>query len=250
MTTLQFRSTLASNGQPQTKAVDANGVKNWVKDEEINLYYEKTDGKFAATKARVDEVSTTDGSATFTASLDANAKNGGTVKFVYPATLAGSTGDLDPSKLASQHGTIKDISDNFDAATGTSTLIVDGQTCTTARVSMKNRVLIGKYTPMYNNAAIGGITSLTISDGTHIYTITPSGNEPFGTDGIYVAMLPVNAVQISIVAIKGTGATSESYCYKSSKPITLSAGKLYTNLAVPMVAGEVSRAGYGGYNID
>ena len=114
---------------------------------------------------------------------------------------------------------------------------------------MTNRVLIGKYTPMYDNAAIGGITSLTISDGTHIYTVTPSSGT-FGTDGIYVAMLPVDAVQISIVVITGTGSTSQSYCYKSSKPITLSAGKLYTNLAVPMVAGEVSRAGYGGYNID
>ena len=242
VTTLRFSSTLASKGQPQTKAVDADGKKNWVEGEQLNLCYEKTDGTFASVTARVDAVAT-DGSATFTAELT-DARDGGTVKFVYPATLAGATGELDPSRLAAQHGTIADISAHFDASTGNSTLIIDGETCTTARVSMANRVFIGKFTPKLNGTPIAGITCLTISDGTHTYTVTPASGT-FGTDGIYVAMLPLSAQQLTIIATTG----SKNYSYVSSAPVTLSASKLYTSLSVPMAEKDFSRAGYPGYNI-
>ena len=85
---------------------------------------------------------------------------------------------------------------------------------------------------------------VTISDGTHTYTVTPASGT-FGTDGIYVAMLPLSAQQLTIIATTG----SKNYSYVSSAPVTLSASKLYTSLSVPMAEKDFSRAGYPGYNI-
>lgn len=237
--TMLFTATLAAKGQSQTKSVNESGVTTWGVGEKIAVYYETTNGTYDTAEANVDAVN--DGKATISATLAA-AKDGGVVKFVYPASLAGATGDLNPAILATQHGTIADISAHFDAATATATLVTDGTTCgTTASVSMTNRVLIGKFTPQLNSAAIDGITSLTISDGTYTYTVTPAESS-FGTGGIYVAMLPVDNKTVTIHAVTAT----QEYSYTSSNPITLVAGKLYNSLTVPM--GTALRSGYGNAN--
>lgn len=239
--TMLFTATLAAKGQSQTKSVDADGVTAWEVNEQIAVYYQKNDDSFATATATVTAVAG-NGSATFSATLS-NAKDGSTVKFVYPASLAGATGDLNPAMLATQHGTIADISAHFDAATATATLVTNGTTCgTTESISMTNRVLIGKFTPQLNSAAIDGITSLTISDGTYTYTVTPAAGS-FGTTGIYVAMLPVDNKTLTIYAVTA----SQDYSYASSGPITLQAGHLYYNLTVPMKA-AYSRSGYGNVN--
>ena len=240
--TMRFTATLSAKGQSQTKSVNESGVTTWVVNEQIAVYYEKTNGTYGKATANVDAVN--DGKATISASLT-DAKNGGVVKFTYPATIVNATGDdLNPTKLATQqHGTIADISTNFDAATATATLVTDGTTCgTTESVSMTNRVLIGKFTPQLNSAAIGGITSLTLSDGTYTYTVTPAAGS-FGTEGIYVAMLPLDNKTLTIYAVTAT----QDYSYVSSGPITLQAGHLYYNLTVPMKA-AFSRGGYGNVN--
>lgn len=219
----QFFTTTLNMGT--VRSVNADGKTVWTVGEQIALYYQKTDDSFATATASVTEVS--EGVATITATL-VSAKNGSAVKFVYPAGLMNlSDGTLDASKLASQHGTLADISANYDGATGSAILATDGTTCsTTATVSMVNRVLIGKITPKLNGNAIDGITRLIINDGTNSYVVTPSSGT-FGTSGIYVAMLPMNNQWVSMTASTG----GKVYGF-GGKRISLEVGKLYNNLAI------------------
>ena len=235
-----FTATIAPK-DGTTRSVSEGGVTTWVENEQIAVYYQKTDDSYATATANVDAVN--EGKATISATLS-DAKNGGTVKFVYPASLVDATGDIDETKLESnQHGTIADISANFDAATATATLQTNGTTCgTTETIAFTNQVLIGKFMPTYGGNAIEGITSLTIRDGWNTYTVTPTSGT-FGTDGIYVAMLPVNDKEVIISA----QTASQSYGY-GGKKITLTKGKLYNNLAIPML--KVHDLRYGSFTAD
>ena len=223
-----FTATIAPK-DGTTRSVSEGGVTTWVENEQIAVYYQKTDDSYATATANVDAVN--EGKATISATLS-DAKNGGTVKFVYPASLVDATGDdIDETKLKSnQHGTIADISANFDAATASAILKTNGTTCgTTETIAFTNQVLIGKFTPKFGETAIDGITSLTISDGTYSYNVTPTSGT-FGTEGIYVAMLPVDDEEVIISA----QTASQTYGY-GGKKITLTKGKLYNNLAIPML---------------
>ena len=210
----------------QTRSVDESGATAWVSGEKVAVYYQKDDDTYATATATVGEPNA-DGSAPITASLD-DAKDGGTAKFVYPATLSDGAGGIDASILGGQDGTMAGISANFDAATGEGTITFDGgwEASVSGTVTMTNRVLIGKFTPTYGGAAIDGITSLIISDGTNMYAVAPSSGT-FGTTGIYVAMLPVSDKKVSIWAY------TASQTYFFSKSVTLEAGKLYKNLTIP-----------------
>lgn len=210
----------------QTRSVDESGATAWVSGEKVAVYYQKDDDTYATATATVGTPNA-DGSAPITASLS-GAKNGGMAKFVYPATLSDGAGGIDASILGGQDGTMAGISANFDAATGEGTITFDGgwEASVSGTVTMTNRVLIGKFTPMYGGAAIDGITSLIISDGTNMYAVAPSSGT-FGTTGIYVAMLPVSDKKVSIWAYTA----STTYIFKKS--VTLAAGNLYKSLAIP-----------------
>ena len=215
-----------------TKSVDADGITAWQAGETLAMYYQKNDDSFEKATVTVG-TPRGDGSAPITATLT-NAKNGSALKFVYPASLSDASGDFDPSLLAAQHGTIKDISDHFYAATGTGTLVTDGTSCSTSEsVKVTNQILIGKFIPKSSGTAISGITKLTIIDGTYTYTITPEST-PFDDKGIYVAMMPVDSKEVTIAAETGSG----NYTFSKSG-ITLEVGNLYDNLAIPMVLGNL-----------
>ena len=210
----------------QTRSVDESGATAWVSGEKVAVYYQKDDDTYATATATVGEPNA-DGSAPITASLS-GAKDGGMAKFVYPATLSDGAGGIDASILGGQDGTMAGISANFDAATGEGTITFDGdwKASVSGTVTMTNRVLIGKFTPTYGGAAIDGITTLVISDGTNMYAVAPSSGT-FGTTGIYVAMLPVSDKKVTIWA------NTASTTYIFSKSVTLEAGKLYRSLAIP-----------------
>lgn len=222
-----------------TKSVGADGITAWAVNEKIAVYYRKTDDTYARAIANVDAQK--DGKAVISATLY-NAKDGSEVKFVYPASLVNGKGDdIDVQKLyTAQHGTIEDISTNFDAATSSATLKTDGTTCGTAdAVKFENRVLIGKFVPKFNGTAIEGITELSISDGTGKYIISPSSGT-FGTTGIYVAMLAVSDKEVIIMA----KTASQTYGF-GGKQISLDKGKLYNNLTNAMLkAHDISVASF------
>ena len=270
---IAFTATLAPKGEnPQTKAIssviDDNGKEilnvAWAVDEEIALYYQISEG-YAKATAKVTEVN--DGVATISASLDATTIDGGTVQFVYPASLANDKGDdIDESKLMTQYGKLdgiaNSISKRFDAATGDGIIKLSGGTSLptiatvtdktgTGSVSLQNRVCICKFhLTVYTVGVNGTLVSLeemnddlTISDDNgHTYTIKSTkeypdglapvgaGNPGYGTgDDIYVAMLPITEKPLIL---------SATYNYKNytltTQPGTLAAGKFYRNVPVTM----------------
>ena len=255
---IQFTATLAPKAEG-TKAITigTDGGKEilnvaWKANEKIAIYYEKNDGTFDTATATVDAVDPGTGVATITASLPA-AKNGRTAKFVFPASLATSTGDIDEAQLLNnQNGLLrngtKNISKNFDAATATGTISVNGnEASVSGSVKMENRVCICKMTltfekPQSTESGQSGAndktqagSTLTIAVGDErTYTITsPFTAEdqmtfrPFQMDDvIYVAMLPVASQTVTF--------SSDSFS-KTSENVTLEAGKFYRNLPIKCI---------------
>ena len=279
---IQFTATLApkSGDGAQTRAIttgkdsDNKEILNvaWAANEKIALYYEKTDGTYATVDAKVTAVDATTGTATITADLDAETKDGGTVKFVYPSTLHNGSGDIDESKLMTQYGKIdviaNSISKKFDAATATGKITLSGGTSlpTTATVTnaagtgsvlMQNRVCICKFRlSVYTIGVNGTVTTLssgtnddlTISDGNgHTYNIKStkswpggvapagfSGNPGYATgDDIYVAMLPIENQSLTL-SLTYTDNSVKKNLTLTTKPGTLAAGKFYRNVPVTM----------------
>ena len=214
-----------------TKAVDANGVTTWVVGEQLAMRY-LDDWSYEKTAVATVTAVSDKGIATISANLSFP-KDNETVYFVYPASIANSTyNNVDFSKLANQHGTLADISAQFDAATGNATMRRIGDNWTTAwKVTMTNRVAIGKFTPMYGDSPISNISTLIVRVGTKTYTITPESGT-FGTEGIYVALQPVSGQPVTISAI------SNIFNYVIAKDgISFGSGKLYNNLVLPMGLG-------------
>ena len=283
---IAFTATLAPKGEnPQTKAIssgiDDNGKEilnvAWAVDEKIALYYQISGG-YAKATAKVAEVN--DGVATISASLDATTIDGGTVQFVYPASLANDKGDdIDESKLMTQYGKLdgiaNSISKRFDAATGEGKIKLSGGTSLpttatvtnktgTGSVSLQNRVCICKFhLTVYTVGVNGTLVSLkemnddlTIRDGNgHTYTIKStkewpgglapdgaSGNPGYGTnDDIYVAMPPITNKPLILSATYN----DKNYTL-TTQPGTLAAGKFYRNVPVAMcidpltITGEIT----------
>jgi hypothetical protein len=166
---ITFTATLAPkegyDSQTRSISVENQGTANetlnvaWKVDEQIALYYQTATG-YAKATATVQSVDATTGAATITADIDANSTDGGTVKFVYPASLANETGDdIDETILLSQNGNLtgaNGISTKFDAATGEGKILLNGgtampttatvtNTAGTGNVALTNRVCICKF---------------------------------------------------------------------------------------------------------
>ena len=220
----------------------------WAEGEQVAVYYQKTDDSYATATATVGTPNG-DGSAPITATLT-DAK-GGTAKFVYPATLANTMGDINEAALLSQNGNLtgaNGISTKFDAATGTGTITVSGsEASVSGTVTMNNRVCICKFHFDIIESAGGGALSVErefspviIRDGNgHTYTITSdrageySGTRGFKrSDDIYIALLPVSGKTVSFYT-----KYSDHYLYTASGT-TLTAGKFYRNLSIDMVKDE------------
>ena len=252
---IQFTATLAPKAEG-TKAITigTDGGKEilnvaWKANEKIAIYYKKNDGTFDKATANVDAVDPGTGVATISASLP-DAKNGSPAKFVFPASLATSTGDIDEAQLLNnQNGLLRNgttnISKNFDAATATGTITVNGNEASVCgSVKMENRVCICKMTltfedPSATQSGQSGAnertqagTTLTIAVGDErTYTITSPftaedqmTSRPFQTDDvIYVAMLPIASQTVTF---------SSDWFSKTSENVTLEAGKFYRNLPI------------------
>ena len=244
--TTQFTATLAPKDGTTTRAItpetDANNKEilnvAWTAGEQVAVYYQKTDDSYGKATAIVGELNS-DKSAPITATLS-DAKNGGTVKFVYPASLVNATGDdIDAEKLRNnQVGTIADISANFDAATGSGTLVTDGTTCgLSSTVTMTNRVCICKFHFSYKYAN-GTALTLESFHGLKIYTVDGAYTVSTTTTGdIYVAMLPCTGANITFLADAsfGDGMTgSRNFFTAYPTGVTLAAGKFYRNLPIAL----------------
>ena len=259
--TVQFTATLAPKGDNggQTRAIttgtDGEGKEilnvTWKKNEQIAIYYETTNGH-ETTTATVQSVDSETGAATISATFAADAKDKGTAKFVFPASLANDTGDIDNTKLLNnQKGTLADISENFDAATATGAIAVSGS------IAMQNQVCICKFhfdlDDGTGSSVSGGsertFSPIIINDGNgHTYTITsnfvddgvaqPVGGTPVyrgfkSTDDIYIAMLPVSGKTVSFYNCS-LGSMGYNNYLKAAPNTTLTAGKFYRNISITL----------------
>ena len=195
-------TTVGFDASAGTRALTSTGVKTFAVDDQIAVVYKKKTG--GATAVAVSEkLTTTDiaigsKSATFTVTLDDPDKDQ-EVTYIYPAAMAGETG-VDLTKLNTQDGTLASLQTKYDLCTKSGawnagnlpTLTLENQLAILA-ITLKNDAA----TP---SEITGGITSLTIGDGTNTYTVSRSA----AAGPIYVAIRPTTSAKIKIYASDGS----------------------------------------------
>lgn len=275
---ITFTATLAPKGEgPQSKAIttgekDGKEILNvaWVKDEQIAIFYEKTNDAKANALATVTAVDAATGVATISALLT-EAKDGGTAKFIYPYSLA-KDGELNTglnSQFRTQDGTIEYISRYLDAATGDGIIAVTGGAATVSgTVTMQNQVCICKF----NFSGLSTDTNENYYDITikekegsttkHTYTTAPIGISKASMGAVYMALLGTNDTNDTngknfTFSVKGNHKTNASDQFgtlmndyeTSSMNVKLEAGKFYRSISIDFSRNKTIPDG-GTYTLD
>ena len=210
-------------------------TKTFAEGDQIAVIYENESDKLvkATVTIAAGDISTDKKSAKFTVSMT-NPKASGTLKYIYPAAMAGAT-DVDYNKLNSQDGTLASLASNLDLAVFEGTLTAASEL--PASASLENKLAILALTIKDNATTPNDITStikgMNIIAGTNSYTITG-----IDTDGhIYAAIQPTSKANISYFATDGTKNYTKAVTNK-----TYAADNIY-NLGLRMTdASEVSLA--------
>ena len=153
----------------------------------------------------------------------------------YPAAANIDDVTIDYSGIfGSQDGTLTTLA-NYDLAVKDAALSGTDQPAT---VTLTNPLAICKFKLTDGLGDItSSVNSLTISDGTNAYRVTPSG-----LSAIYVAMKPASG------KIAFTARTSDSKTYfKTATGTSLVASKLYTNITVGSMV-ELAKGNVIGYD--
>ena len=223
-------ATVGFDANAGTRAIDSStGVKTFEGTNQIAVIYKNVSGE---TKKAVSTDFTPTGdntNATFTVTLTSPANNSA-IRYIYPATMAKNvatsatiTDDdatIDYTGLMnSQNGDLTTLGTNYDLA------VFDGSLSGTdlpASATLTNPLAICKFTMLEGTTDITpSVTSLTVSDGTNSYAVTPS--TPTTTPvKIYVAMKPVTNGNIAFAA-----ATDTKTYFKTATNKTLVASNLY-----------------------
>ena len=224
-------ATVSLDGAAGTRAINGTtGAKTFETGKQIAVIYK--DGENKTKKAvSTDFTPLADATkATFTVTLT-NPATDGAIRYIYPATMAKDVAEdatitdddatIDYSGIfGSQNGTLATLA-NYDLAVKDATLSGTDQPAT---VTLTNPLAICKFTLKDGSSPItSSVNSLTISDGTNAYAVTPSG-----LSAIYVAMKPASG------KIAFTAATGSKTYFKTATGATLAASKLYTNITVSM----------------
>lgn len=177
-------------------------TKTFAEGDQIAVIYQNTSDKLvkATVTIAAGDISTDKKSATFTVSMT-NPKASGTLKYIYPAAMAGAT-DVDYTKLNSQDGTLASLASNLDLAVFEGTLTAEK--ALPASATLENKLAILALTIKDNattpNDITSTITGMNIIAGTNSYTIT--GKDADGH--IYAAIQPTSEANISYFATDGT----------------------------------------------
>ena len=231
-------ATVSLDGGAGTRAIDGTtGAKTFESGKQIAVFYEDESGNLQKAES-TDFTPTGDNTkATFTVTLT-NAKSGGQIRYIYPASMAKALDATPPAYpavatidavtidysglLGSQDGTLATLAD-YDLAVKDATLSGTDQPAT---VTLTNPLAICKFTLKDGSSPItSSVNKLTICDCTNTYVVTPSS-----LSEIYVAMKPVTSGNISFAATTAT----KTY-FKTKTGATLAASKLYTDITVSMV---------------
>ena len=209
-------------------------TKTFKANDQIAVIYQNTSNELVKETVTIaaGDISTDKKSAKFTVSMT-NPKASGTLKYIYPAAMAGAT-DVDYTKLASQDGTLASLAANLDLAVFEGTLTAASEL--PASASLANKLAILALTIKNSGGTeLTGITGMNIIAGTNIYSIT-------GKDGdghIYAAIQPTSGANISYFATDGTKNYTKAVTNK-----TYEADNIY-NLGLKMTdASVVSLKGF------
>ena len=204
---ITLTTTVSLGGNPNSKALSATGVKTFAVDDQIAVVYKDEGGN--TRKALTNPLTATDihdegKKAVIRVTLDTPAKNG-TLRYIYPAAMAKATiatnatiddaGTVDFTRLEAQDGKLETLASNLDLAVYDGTLTADATL--PASVTLANQLAIGEFTIKNADASVNitsTIASLTVTDGTNTYEVTPEAPATrFGNGPVYVAMKPVTA---------------------------------------------------------
>lgn len=236
--TVVMKTTISLSESASTRALTEAGVKTFAAGDQIAVIYKNTAGE--TVKAESAALQATDlhdaaKTASFSVTLT-NPQASTPVRYIYPASMASATVATDVATnddvtinyaaLATQDGTLASLASDLDLAVFDGTLTAQA---VLPPATLENPLTICGFTLRDSGDSNADITSsvnsLTISDGTNAYAVSPSG-----LDAIYVAMKPASG------NIAFTAATTASKTYfKTATSKTLTAGTLYTNITVSMV---------------
>ena len=233
--TVTLITTIALGGNPESKALSAAGVKTFAAGEQVAVIYEDENGntqKAVSTALEAEDIHDEGKKADITVTLTDPAQNG-TLRYIYPAAMAKATiatdatiddaGTIDFTNLDAQDGTLATLSGSLDLAVYDGNLT--GEATLPASVTLTNQLTIGEFTIKNADGSLnitGTIASLTVSDGTNTYTVTPKAPATnFGDGPIYVAMKPVTDDKTLTFTIDNN-ATPKEVTGKA-----LDAGKMY-----------------------
>ena len=176
-----------------TRAVDGKGKVTWTDGDKFSVGYKKTNGTYAKAEGVVTLIMDADGAkheARFSCTLsDPNFEED--LRFIYPYSVATADGrGYETSGLLNnQKGTIADISANWDIAMKDVKAHLVGDELraeTEETIHLENQLCICEMSLKLNGSNAEG-TKLTITDGTHNYTVVPNSS----TDKFFVALIPV-----------------------------------------------------------
>ena len=226
-------ATVSLDGGAGTRAIDGTtGTKTFESGKQIAVFYEDASGNLQKAES-TDFTPTGDNTkATFTVTLS-NAKSGGQIRYIYPASMAKALPGSTTAYTADDDVTI-DYSGIFGSQDGTLTKLADydlavkdaalSGTDLPVSVTLANPLAICKFTFKDTGSSdITSITRLTISDGNNAYAVAPSS-----LSAIYVAMKPASG------NIAFTAATASKTYFKTATGTSLVASKLYTDITVSM----------------
>lgn len=203
------------------RALAADGTKTFAVGEQVALSYWRTDisqwDKALSQALTVDDISADGKSAKLTFTLTSPEANGA-IRYVYPAAMADSYGQVDYSNLSTQDGTLATLSSSLDLAVYEGNLV---GTELPANITLTNQLAILAITLKDidgSNNITGDITGLTLNDGTNSYTVTRSA----AAGPIYVAIQPTSDATIWI------NATADSKKYVKTLTKTYESGNGYS----------------------
>ena len=194
-------ATVGLDEQAGTRALTDAGVKTFAVGDKIAVVYQNTSGTMVkAETAALTATDITSGgkSAKITVTMT-DPKASGTVKYIYPAAMAGAT-DVDYTKLNSQDGSLDNLGKKFDLAVYDGNLTSEAKLPASATLENKLSILAVTLKNSGSSDITSTITGMTLGDGTNIYTVSRSA----AAGPIYVAIQPTTSASISITATDGS----------------------------------------------
>ena len=235
-------TTTVGLGTP-TKALTAEGVKTFAEGETMAVVYNNGTTMVKTVSRALEAGDLIDGgrSATFTFALE-TPNTSVDVTYIYPASMAKADGSVNYDALATQDGTLASLSSNLDLATYTGAW--EGTSLPSCTLVNQLAILAITLKDFEGSEITGGISGMTVSDGTNDYAVSRAA----AAGPIYVAILPTASAKIWISATTGTVNYIKSLTektYEASKGYNVS-WKMATFGDVILSDGTLAKAGTAG----